>query len=104
MSAIGPGDWVECVGCDTPNHEGHEPVRGDRPQRGQIYLVDRVDLARSTTGRMRPALTVTSPKAYSANGNEIGWGVENFRPIYRPKSELLESLLKRADASVNVGA
>jgi ABC-type cobalt transport system substrate-binding protein len=38
------------------------------------------------------------------HGARCGYGVWRFRPIYRPKSELIETLLKSIDEPVKVVA
>lgn len=84
MSAIGPGDWVECV-IGRP-HTFHPPatlvvgqlylVRGLHPN-GSLYLAG-----------------VVLPKG--PKGIEAGWGLPRFRPVYRPKSSLIETLKQPA--------
>lgn len=77
---IGPGDWVECV--DT---RGHHAVA-----LGRAYLVEEIA---SNDG--------VSILALKGVRNELGWRwvyAECFRPIYRPKASLIQSLLKPIEA------
>lgn len=76
VSAIGPGDWVECV--DSRGWEHLVPV-------GSVHLVEDVTMWQ---GRI-PSLIlkgIASPSGY----REVL--AECFRPIYRPKADLIESL------------
>lgn len=83
MSDIGKGDWVECI-------HGN-PV--DKPSPGQkllsigaIYQVEEV-------GHYAPlsADYVVIVGFYSDHPTR-GWLASAFRPIYRPKSEIIEAL------------
>lgn len=78
MSAIGPGDFVECVD-DAPD-EGRAPL----VVKGAIYEVSGV-----FDGPYGPYLTLAGmdPSPYP------GWFLHRFRPVYRPKQELIQSLL-----------
>ena len=89
---IGVGDFVECVNDAPHEWKGVKrlslgsvyQVRGFHP-RGSIYL--------------RGVVLPKGPK-----GIEAGWGLPRFRPIYRPKAELIQSLLAPAPAKpVRVG-
>lgn len=98
MSDIGPGDWVECVGGNGSPH-AWEVAKGQKPDRGRIYQVDRVGRAVDRLGQTKPTITLVSPKAWSERGREIGWRVEYFRPIYRPKQSIIEKLKQPAKVS-----
>jgi hypothetical protein len=56
---------------------------------GAIYRISRVGID--------GGLQLTDP-ASGPYVDGYGWLPERFRPIYRPKSELIEGLLKPADA------
>lgn len=77
MSAIGKGDWVECVD-DSPG-----VPRGARPPiaRGQIAQVAAV----------KHALHWIYPHLRLEGDNRWFW-VARYRPIYRPKADLIASL------------
>lgn len=98
MSAIGPGDWVECIN-DAPRKGPGKPFAF--LVKGRVYCVSSL--------HFHPALKIPSlcviggPKfceKLSCDGLFGGHGVDRFRPIYRPKSELLESLLRKSDEPV----
>lgn len=85
MSApIGPGDWVECVKADF--------FGGDTIVKGGIYCVEAIlpnhgwcPLCKDYCADV--VLTTDVEK-------DIGWCPGRFRPIYRPKAELIEVLKK----------
>lgn len=93
MSAIGKGDWVECVSYDG----GHpHPARmvGTLTV-GGIYRVRKVVRGRdSVRGVPADGIQVDGVYAYHANGVEGAWHPDRFRPIYRPRADLIESLLQ----------
>lgn len=96
-AAIEPGMWVECVGGNSGDNEASWGIaRGEKPERGRIYRVDRVDKAVGTDGAFRDCLTLLTPKAYSGREREIAWRVEYFRPIYKPNSDFISSLKQPA--------
>ncbi len=81
MSAdIGPGDWVECV---RPSR-----MRPGALRVGAVYQVV------SCTPEDRhgiPGVTIKGvPAVYEHAG--FGWAVFMFRPVYRPKAEILDGL------------
>ena len=89
MSApIGPGDWVECVDTSAPNFPTLDPDKSSRGllTKGAIYQVEAVVPSRLN----RPMLQLREVKTLR---NE--WGAFyafRFRPVYRPKADLIESL------------
>lgn len=84
MSApIGPGDWVECVATSVDF--------GFRP--GQIYRCTGAPpkvLPCKTCGKEHTGLTLS--QAPAPRPATWLWPICCFRPIYRPKSELIEQL------------
>lgn len=95
MSApIGPGDWVECVG---PFNGAAGLAAAGAKVIGE-YRVGMVALCEAVTPRMQlpdgaivPGLKVREVKAFIA-GREVWLAAYQWRPIYRPKADLIESL------------
>lgn len=78
MSAIGPGDFVECVDASPPDR--HD--RGSRLVVGALYRIARLDI---TPYRRLPACWVV--------GVDVLWRISRFRPIYRPRERAFDHLL-----------
>ena len=97
MGAIGKGDWVECLGIERTDFSW-DMTSGEEPVRGRIYRVDKAGSAIGTDGVLRDAITLVSPKARSVRGREIAWKVSNFRPIYRPNADFIDSLKQPSPA------
>lgn len=82
MSAIGPGDWVECVDC----------IPSDKPTAkfalGSIYQVEDCVFV---PGIKQPhgLIIKEMPRSSHPTG---AYCATAFRPIYRPKAGLIESL------------
>lgn len=92
MTAIGPGDWVECVAIVAPEEGG---VRAGFVV-GELYCV--IEVINHSDGV--PGLEFSNAPPSGVGG----WHSEYFRPIYRPKADLIESLktpAKRERAPVN---
>lgn len=89
MGEIGKGDWVECVDASCRGYGDWEP--GAQPVEGALYTVEDV-----FDGLDGPTIDLREikrgPLALMFWGRRVGYGVDRFRPIYRPKSELIESL------------
>jgi hypothetical protein len=80
VSAIGPGDFVECVHCGGPFPAGFTVAN--------IYQVSEVGLWHGY-----PWINVDEmPTPRDFGHSAPGWAAECFRPIYRPKSSIIESL------------
>lgn len=77
---ISPGDWVEYVGSDDPN-----AISMNLLVRGSVYQVARLVQARGLDGGLHPALILRGV-------SRGAWTIKAFRPIYRPKQELIEQL------------
>lgn len=97
MSAIGPGDWVECVDA-SPRYVpgvGMSPVPAPLVK-GAVYRVERVvyDARWDETGIVLDGIR---ENAWRIDG---AFNVDRFRPIYRPKSEIIESLKQPAPDAV----
>ncbi len=88
MNAIGKGDWVECVEDDSD-------VMGEI-RRGAVYQVREVipeaafeDCNMHGPDCAQPGLDLEG----QPEDEERCWCAGSFRPIYRPKAELIQSLL-----------
>ncbi len=90
-SAIGPGDWVECVRDGSAVH-GWSPLTV-----GAIYRVR--DLVEEGYPGGRVVAGVTLHEVATPPG-EVGFWIELFRPIYRPRADLIESLKAPAPDAV----
>ncbi len=91
MDAIGPGDFVECISEDMD----------DGLRFGAVYQVTEIMAEdhypcnchfRIGQGGLRLKELPTR--------EDQAWCVYNFRPIYRPKSEFIESLKIPLDAEI----
>lgn len=82
---IGPGDWVECVKVPV-GADGYLALNA-------LYLVEQVWFAipHATTRELGDCLDLVDVPRGPDN---CAWNVGNFRPIYRPKADLIQSLLK----------
>lgn len=82
MSSIGPGDFVECVDARPC------PIYGPVPLVvGGLYVVSRVEQDTATVFGWSIFLV-----GVRSGGPHGGFGGGRFRPIYRPKQSLIESL------------
>lgn len=97
MSDIGPGDWIEAVATAT------EPYSYQCIRQGAIYHCE--DVAPATFGICPRCGTdgeagvgvVEAPVIYPG-GQRGAWPLCLFRPIYRPKSSLIQGLLEPVHA------
>lgn len=92
MSAIGPGDWVECL---TPSPDTNACVEGG------LYCVEALVPAFGGC----PVCDDDMPEGmiFAGHPREPAWGGYlkswcpcRFRPIYRPKSDFIEQLKQPA--------
>lgn len=91
MSAIGPGDWVECVDVTSDVAGTGHDWQGERvPVEGQIYQVS--DAWVDCDGYSVILVGWERDRAARDWGRRCGFAIERFRPIYRPKADLIESL------------
>lgn len=98
MSAIGPGDFVECI-----NPSGRIPsvLRSDDPTlglvRGVVYCVARTLIHPFGS----PAVLLVGQREYGellpCGKRHYGWSVQRFRPFHGPE---LEHLNHKADEPV----
>lgn len=93
MSAIGPGDWVECI----RSHRGIIPVGAVVQCRwiGDVGRGCEVDYTCAAPGIRFVSVADYDDRPYCACA---------FRPIYRPKSELIQSLLTKSTTKHPVDA
>jgi hypothetical protein len=95
MSAIGPGDWLECV--DAVSDLGGSLFDGGFLVHGRIYQVEEVTEARITSGVMVPSVRlVGQPDLHGRSGRRGSYAVSRFRPVYRPNSDFIEALKQPA--------
>lgn len=92
MSAIGPGDWVECL-------KGSSMISDCVP--GGLYCVEAIVPAEGECpqcGDDTPEGLLFSghKKRLSPCGLYWSWCPCRFRPIYRPRAEFIESLKQPA--------
>lgn len=81
MDAIGPGDWVERIADGTLRHVPAGTIAL------VLGVVERVEPC-SVCGPVR-GLLLDLPQ-------DFAWCVNHWRPIYRPKSEIIEALKQPA--------
>lgn len=98
MSApIGPGDFVECVDA-SPDWWG-DPVP---LVVGQIYRVLGIDWGEGA--RISPPGLEHAPGLWLAGvrseNDEDSFALDRFRPIYRPRADLIEQLQQPAPHAV----
>ena len=87
MSAIGKGDWVECVDAYGPSM----PEAGYRT--GGIYQVSGVGVYDASKGWFwLNCAGCPSPHELMKSCPYPGWDIECFRLIYSPKQFLIETL------------
>lgn len=104
MSSIGPGDWVERIAENMP--ASYVIIVGHAVYPGGVYQVrDVSDYLCRERGR-EAGLRLVGVIASTSDGSHIDgwWPAHKFRPIYRPKPELIETLLKSADEPVREDA
>lgn len=92
--AIGPGDWVERIECG-PFARSIGCAVGDVHKVLSVALGGPCPCGRGC---------VFGLNLSGLDNGLFGWCPRCFRPIYRPKSELLESLLHKADEPLKVDA
>jgi len=96
MSAIGPGEFVECrIPANrrpAPNKPGLKLV-GSFPVEGGIYCVRAVGDYLSTEG-MQPGLRLVGIVASMPGHPDMWFPVVCFRPVYRPKPDAFTGLLE----------
>lgn len=80
-SAIGPGDWIECVRTKLP----------DSPNRGRIFRCEEIVFGYGCKdcGKECGGLVLFGVRSDHPTGSYSACG---FRPIYRPKADLIEAL------------
>lgn len=93
MSAIGPGDFVECI-CNQ--------VAGCWPQDklvvGRVYRVTKVGL--TPPNDIYPDVPWVRLEGVQEDPRRWGFRAEWFRPIYRPNPGLIASLKQPAPDAV----
>lgn len=88
-SAIGPGDFVECVNADP------QFIIPTGLSAGAIYQVQALTPPRPGRWAVAGLLLV----GVRHPGNELGdYNPDRFRPIYRPRADFIESLKQPSPA------
>jgi hypothetical protein len=93
MSAIGPGDYVECVDASPPAPDTWAADCGAYLVGGRMYRVVSVGRSWSRKYGLGDGVVLDAPETqYDCPDGIPSWPVERFRPIYRRKSDLIETL------------
>lgn len=102
MSAIGPGDYVECVDAEPPVMGSWADDAGARVFAGKVYRVEEVGVCKSFKYGFGPGVRVDGLEAqYPIAGLPYSlWPLARFRPIYRRDESLTERLLQPLPADV----
>ena len=93
-AAIGPGDWVECVNA-TPCLGCRRPVE---LVQCAVYRV--TALAPTDADGCAGLFLYEAEPCARCSGGVYGFDLRRFRPIYRPKSSIIQGLLSDIPASV----
>lgn len=94
MSDIGPGDWVECIrSADVLTPGG---LRG-AVTAGAVYRVERIFRVEGRCGVCRDHPGTVLVLGQTAESG-AGWCPCSFRPLYRPKEQLLRDLMEPVPA------
>lgn len=94
---IGPGDWVECVdGSRVSRCPDCDWLPESWPVEGLVYRV--VDVGVNLFGESWVELAEF--REIDPSGLVVAWDVDRFRPIYRPKESLIQTLLEPVDEMV----
>lgn len=84
---IGPGDWVECVDASPGANDGLCLTRGG------LYCIEAVDDRGLLCGTGRCGRTCRGV-FLSGRRDRWPWCGSRFRPIYRPRADLIQTLLE----------
>jgi hypothetical protein len=99
MSAIGPGDWVEFLG-DRPGTAGPARLVG-KLEVGRLYVVRALKRGwDALAGGVSEGVQLVGVYGYHADGAEGAWHPALFRPVYRPREDLIATLLEPLPAEV----
>lgn len=97
MSAIGPGDWVECLLSEAMrNPDPRITVTPAWPVAGGLYRVRDLGSYRTNDGALHDGLRLVGIVGSQPGYPDAWWNLNYFRPIYRPNAELIASLLAPA--------
>lgn len=96
---IGPGDWVECVDDGwRPNETESNYIKS-----GNIYCVTAVIPAETYVEPDVDGIELSQFQVVQDDGYLPSFSIDRFRPIYRPKSDLIEQLKKPMRVEFHVG-
>lgn len=92
---IGPGDWVEYIG----KPEGYTSPKGSSPSSrytiGGLYCVRETGrLCADGAGRPWRSMRLAGDPYYWPDGTPMSVPVAAFRPVYRPRADLIERLMQ----------
>lgn len=90
---VGPGDWVECIDASTPANRTYNPLA-----LGALYCVDAVIPRSNTCPRDGCTCVLRLAKVVTKPPHMPGFCPSRFRPVYRPKAEVIQALLQPAPA------
>lgn len=100
MSAIGKGDWVECVSEAAPV-DAWPGVKFPDPILGKVYQVDGI-VPGWQYDDGEPALELVGVTYLDPDGFRVSFYPEQFRPIDRRITELFRSWLTDLPADLDV--
>lgn len=96
MSAIGPGDWVECVDDSPPRcvNDFGPDLKVGVVVLHRMYCVDEIDEPTEEVPELGLWFADEDSVRIDGDGYDRSWAADRFRPIYRPRADLIESLLQ----------
>jgi hypothetical protein len=85
MSAIGPGDFLECI--EPLGMEPDTYVEGDQLRVGSVHLV-----RAASTVKEEPCVLLVGSRLWSRRRNNEGWfKLSRFRPFQGPEQESVKA-------------
>lgn len=87
MSAIGPGDHVECIYAPNSRHSGF--------QVGGVYIVSEVGADGWFWGDWLNCVGMPNPVECRLS-DAPGWLLAAFRPVHRPTNKFMTALMQLA--------
>lgn len=96
---IGPGDYVECDLTGVRRAPSGE-VAGGWPVHGGVYVVRAVGRYNSPVWGDTPGIKLVGIYGRISGKRDAWFPAKCFRPIYRPKADLIESLLTPIEEGV----
>ena len=90
MSALGPGDFVECVDASDAIHIILRDRHSVPLVVGAVYRVREIDTTPTLDGE--DGVVLWGIEMAAGGGWSRSFRISRFRPLYRPKADLIESL------------